>query len=582
MSSELDKKKCQSCKKSLLISLFINEKEKVLGKCSLCREKINNKKKKHICEVCGIKAIFNFKGELYGILCSKHKEIGMVDVKNKKCEYNGCNKQPVFNNPEEKEGKFCSEHKEAGMINVKHKKCEHEGCNKQPVFNNPKEKEGKFCSAHKEAGMINVKHKKCEHDGCLKEPIFNNAGETKGKYCYDHKEEGMIDIKTKKCEHEGCLKIPCFNNSGETIGRFCSEHKEVGMIDVKTKKCEYQDCLKEPYFNNSGETIRRFCYDHKEEGMINVKNKKCEHPNCLKQSTFNNLGEKEGRFCSEHKEEGMIDVKNKKCDYTNCSTQVSYGYCGQSPTKCAKHKLNGMFKNPKRKCADKGCKEISTYGIKKPTHCETHSQENEMCLLFQKCKKCGDIDLLQRDNLCISRCHIIKEFEKQKSYRKEKETLMLNYLDKNLKDIESEYKIVDDKTIDTSCNLYRPDRRYDCGTHQVIIECDEHQHKYKEYCDKYKSLQHFEECRMFEIQQACGMNCIFIRWNPDTFKINGSVCKKYNSQKRLELLEKWIRHCINLDITHESPPKYIQLFFDEYDATNIEFKCINENDVLFQ
>jgi hypothetical protein len=85
---------------------------------------------------------------------------------------------------------------------------------------------------------------------------------------------------------------------------------------------------------------------------------------------------------------------------------------------------------------------------------------------------------------------------------------------------------------------------------------------------------------MFEIQQACGIPCIFIRWNPDNFRVNDVICKKYNNQKRLELLVKWIEYCIKQDIRKEQPPMYIELFYDNYDEGNIEFKYIREEDVI--
>ena len=34
-----------------------------------------------------------------------------------------------------------------------------------------------------------------------------------------------------------------------------------------------------------------------------------------------------------------------------------------------------------------------------------------------------------------------------------------------------------DKIVNRECNLYRPDLPYDCGTHILIVECDENQHK---------------------------------------------------------------------------------------------------------
>ncbi len=56
----------------------------------------------------------------------------MVDVKNKRCEFNGCNKRPSYNFIDGTARgvtncKYCNEHKEEGMINLKKKKT------KQPI-----------------------------------------------------------------------------------------------------------------------------------------------------------------------------------------------------------------------------------------------------------------------------------------------------------------------------------------------------------------------------------------------------------------------------------------------------------------
>ena len=49
-----------------------------------------------------------------------------------KCKHPGCAKGPSFNVYGEK-ARFCMTHKEDGMVNVKNKRCEM--CTKQPSFN---------------------------------------------------------------------------------------------------------------------------------------------------------------------------------------------------------------------------------------------------------------------------------------------------------------------------------------------------------------------------------------------------------------------------------------------------------------
>ena len=158
---------------------------------------------------------------------------------------------------------------------------------------------------------------------------------------------------------------------------------------------------------------------------------------------------------------------------------------------------------------------------------------------------------------------------------------MLKYLDEYVKN-EGDYKIQDDRTVNSYCNMYRPDRMYDCGTHMVIVECDEHQHRNYKYCSSYKSLEHSELCRMHEIQNAAGLPCIFIRWNPDDFKVEEKVCKNYNMKDRLKLLVKWIEYSIkSIPDNDLIPVKYKKLFYDNFDETDIEFKVINDIELSF-
>ena len=101
-------KVCSSCKKNIDINDFLSE-SKTYFTCVTCRNRKSEKRRKNICEECGIRANYNFANIKFGIRCSKHKEIGMIDIHNKRCEYINCKKQPTYNNEGEIKARFCNE-----------------------------------------------------------------------------------------------------------------------------------------------------------------------------------------------------------------------------------------------------------------------------------------------------------------------------------------------------------------------------------------------------------------------------------------------------------------------------------------
>ena len=572
------KKVCSSCKKNIDIVDFQSE-SKTYSTCITCRNRKSEKRKKNICEDCGIRAIFNYENITFGIRCSKHKKIGMINVKHKTCEIENCRKIPIYNNEGESKGRFCLEHSQIGMFDVKHKKCEYINCKKQPHFNFEGETKGRFCAEHKEIQMIDVVNKKCNHNGCQKIPQFNFEGKSKGRFCAEHKEIGMINVKDKTCEYIGCQKQSCFNFEGETKVRFCAEHKEIGMINVKNKTCENIGCQKQPHFNFEGESNGRFCSEHKKNEMIDVKHKTCEYINCEKRPHFNFKGETKVRFCAEHKEIQMISIKTKKCNHEGCNSHASFGYINQISTRCARHKLPLMFKKRKVECQEENCKEISEYGKDEPNHCYLHKKDDELCLLGQTCKHCGrENELCNSEQLCLTYCRPVELSINAKKIIKKKEGLVLSYLDKNIK---TSIKPIDDRIIDNSCVKRRPDRVYDCGSFFVIVEVDENQHSgYTNGCSFDKITQ--ENRRMCQIHEALSngmIPVIFLRFNPDNFKVNGKL-QKVNMQKRLDVLCKWVLHCLNLKHELNTPSiKIKHLFYDDYEETNSEFMEFNDNDI---
>jgi hypothetical protein len=70
------------------------------------------------------------------------------------------------------------------------------------------------------------------------------------------------------------------------------------------------------------------------------------------------------------------------------------------------------------------------------------------------------------------------------------------------------YEAYDSIVGDQGCSKKRPDFVIDAGTHKVVLEVDEYQHKKGEYNCEVK--------RMRDITQALGIPTLFIRYNPDS------------------------------------------------------------------
>jgi hypothetical protein len=390
----------------------------------------------------------------------------------------------------------------------------------------------------------------------------------------------MIDVKNKRCQAQGCNKQPSYNKEGESIGIFCFEHKEPDMIDVKNKRCQAQGCNKIPNFNKEGESIGIFCVEHKEPDMIDVKNKRCQAQGCNKQPNFNKEGESIGIFCVEHKEPDMIDVKNKRCQEKGCRKLANYAQPGVFPEYCFGHKKLGMIYKPRKRCEggeDGDCKEMAMYGMErdKPLRCEDHKLEDDYNLAERECVICKKIDVLNKEGICINFCSMEERDRMMKKRVKKHEEMICNLLREEI-DISCTYR---DEVVDRSCSNKRPDFVYHCGTHIVIVEVDEDQHKsYKctSYGDNKEGKMKGENIRMFEIAQSFdGLPVFFLRYNPDNYRVNG-VLGKCPMSKRHDLLIKWVRKCIR-ELRVGFNVKY--LFYDDFEESDGSFIEIREDDV---
>ena len=504
---------------------------------------------------CDTRPSFNTKGERKGLFCTEHKEPGMIDVKNPTCASDGCDKKPHFNTKGERKGLFCGEHKKPGMVDVKKSTCAFDGCDKKPYFNTKGERKGLFCGEHKTSGMVDVKNPTCAFDGCDKQPTFNTKGERKPLFCGDHKTFGMVNVKNPTCAFDGCDTQPYFNTKGEPKGLFCGDHKEPGMVNVVSSTCAFDGCDTRPTFNTKGEPKGLFCGKHKTSGMVDVKNPNCAFDGCDKQPTFNTKGERKGLFCGEHKDPDMVDVKHPTCAFDGCDTRPGWGIPGTRATRCQRHQTEGMIRKPRTICAAKTCKEVAIYGLTVVRHCAVHRTIEEVPLIGGRCDRCHLVDILDERKLCATcdpTLHTRIRLAKQREVR--------SALDRS--STLRRYDLYDEKVDRGECGKERPDFAWDCGTHWLVLEVDEHQHK-----DRQETC----ECtRMVNLAGTFGMAVVFVRYNPDAYKpLRG---KQAAFRHRIDVLERWLSHLMR------EPPQglvtMIQLFFDGYSDESAKISTI--------
>ena len=356
---------------------------------------------------------------------------------------------------------------------------------------------------------------KCEHDGCEKRPVFNVRGAKKGRYCADHKLPGMVDVKNPHCEHEGCEKWPGFNVRGAKKGRYCADHKLPGMVDVMNPHCEHDGCEKRPVFD-----VR---------------------------------GAKKGRYCTDHKLPGMVDVKNPKCEHDGCEKRPSFGVPGRRPSRCFQHQEVGMIRNPLTVCCLPSCKDVATYGVRSPNHCELHAHPEERRLLGDSCASCGLVDLLDDAGLC-SYCDPYT-FRRVRLAKQREVKVSLDCTEHR------DYDLYDETVDRGECGKERPDFAWDCGTHWVVLEVDENQHK-----DRQETC----ECvRMVNVSQSFGgVPVVFVRYNPDEYQGR----KNESLAQRMKVVERWLGHL------RSNPPasflSFVQLFYDGYDEASAVLRVV--------
>jgi hypothetical protein len=318
------------------------------------------------------------------------------------------------------------------------------------------------------------------------------------------------------------------------------------MIDVKNPRCEDPGCKFQASFGVKGGKTTH-CSIHKPPEMVNFKNPKCIEPGgCPRIPSFGPEGGK-ALYCAVHNKTGMLNVVSRKCDKTGCPHRPSFGLEKGKPTHCDEHKLPGAEDVVNRRCAL--CEVINPSfgppGSKTSTHCVTHKLPGHVPTNMNPCSSCNLPYQIKKGGLCHNCDPAIR---RNKNLREEKIKTFLGAQFAGLK-----YR--HDKGIpDRFCKEVRsrPDFLFDCGTHLVELEVDQFEHRnYKESC---------ELARQYNIVAATGLPVHFIRYNPDSFSIDGSKVR-VGEKRRHALLERELKSALAHAPEEGAMVRIVHLFY---------------------
>lgn len=447
--------------------------------------------------------------------CKKHSLSGHIDVKHKTCSEPTCTKQPSYGERGTNKREFCAEHSPSHYVNVVTKTCSEPNCNLIPVFGERGTRIAIFCKKHALKEHVNVKDKTCFEPNCTTKPTYGKRGTNNAIFCKNHCPPDYIDVKHKTCSESNCILRACYGQVGTKQPIFCKLHCPIDFIDVLNQTCSEPNCTTRPVYGKQGTNNAIFCNKHRSIDCVNVRQKTCSETQCTKQPTYGDKNDMKPIFCKAHALKDHIDVLNKKCSEPDCTTQPRFGIPSYSPEFCTKHKKSNMIKNP--------------------------TQYKDGYIL---CK------------ICITKVHYTENYcPGCKTYLIDNKTVKGKIKELAIKNLLEENKIefTHDSKVKGGCSKRRPDFIIHTNWGTIILEVDEFQHNRKAYpCE-------CEIERMKEIYDDVGVqNLLFIRYNPDTYKVVDGQ-KKYTTIQRQQYLVKYIEEQI-----HHDNLAVVYLFYDGF------------------
>jgi hypothetical protein len=424
------------------------------------------------------------------------------------------------------------------------RECTEEGCTKQPSYGLEGEKASK-CKSHMTNDMIDVVHLKCIK--CKKKrPSFGIEGETPS-HCSSCKSNDMIYlINIKKCK---CGKNAIYGIKGEKA-ICCIKCKTDEMINLKyiNNRCK---CGKSPSYRIKGEKAI-CCKDCKTDEMVNLINNRCK---CGKTPSYGIKGEK-AICCSLCKTDEMVDLKHGLC---NCGFTAGYGIKGEKAICCSLCKTDEMIDLVRKFCS---CGSVANFGLidKYPSHCSKCKTE-DMIRFTNRCKSnkegilCTQSSNPKYNGYC-THCfaNLFPDDPLTLQIRqKSKENLVRDYINSKF------YGFIHDTPLwigGCDCtHRRRIDHRKLIGNTLLCVETDENQHKYYNGDD--------EDSRYDDLMMIHGGKFIFIRFNPDKYKVRGEI-RDPDMNTRLDKLERVIKKQIER-IENEENEDIIEIYSMYYD-----------------
>lgn len=232
---------------------------------------------------------------------------------------------------------------------------------------------------------------------------------------------------------------------------------------------------------------------------------------------------------------------------------------GIHPSRCGMHKKSGDIITPTKTCTE--CTEMGIWGATQSVRrCELHKHPDDINFIEQRCSSCGLEYVLNENKHCVN-CHAIVGNMRQ-ALVKQKATLVA--LETAGVIIESYDKILDGGI----CSRKRPDFVIDGVYRKIVIEVDENQHASgKDYGTDCENM------RMWDIAQSLGMQTIFIRFNPDNYRVNKKLVNTC-IKDRHDTLIRWIKALVDLEPSSDSFVSAIYLYYDEYVSSATEVDVV--------
>jgi hypothetical protein len=268
----------------------------------------------------------------------------------------------------------------------------------------------------------------------------------------------------------------------------------------------------------------------------------------------------------------ICEHKKKRYDCRECGGK---GICEHNKIKTSCKDCIGSqicihknYKNTCRECGGKGicehsrkrseCKDCKGGSICQHINIKSKCTE---CHPEKSCQNCFSIYVKTNSKYAPNcfRCFCVlnPDVEIPRRYK-----LKEHYLQETLKEEFKDIDLIFDKIIKGDCSSRRrPDVRIECFTHNIIVECDEDQHKNYE-CENKRTMQLFEDLGNRPI--------VLIRFNPDKYDDNAS-CFKYTKdgtvsvnkkewKKRIEGLKNKIKEY--LDVIPEKEVSVEYMYYD--------------------